>query len=125
LQLPIPEVRERILRKIYSKLRLQSSLQNTKKTISSISFLAKFIYQKATLSQLINGLLINSEIAQEETRLQINVGTLIAKVLIIAFEQGSQEGMRQNLYPYFLIFHSMSKKFPEYVGLTDLIEENA
>lgn len=123
LQLPIPEVRERILRKIYSKLRLQSSLHLNKKTVSNIGLLSKFIYRKATLNQLINGLLINSDIAVEETRLQINVGTLIAKIIIIAFDEGGQ--VRQNLYPYFLTFHSMAKKFPEYVGLIDLIEENS
>ena len=33
-------------------------------------------------------MLINSEVAVEETKLQINVGTLIIKILIIAYNEG-------------------------------------
>ena len=33
-------------------------------------------------------MLINSEIASEETKLQINIGTLIVKILIIAYNEG-------------------------------------
>jgi hypothetical protein len=40
------------------------------------------------MQQLINGMLINAEVSSEETRLQINVGTVIIKVLIIAYNEG-------------------------------------
>ncbi len=88
LLFPLPEVRERILRKIYSKLRLQVSLNMNKKMLSNANLLSKFIYRKSILNQLINGMLINSEVAVEETKLQINVGTLIIKILIIAYNEG-------------------------------------
>jgi hypothetical protein len=125
LQLPIPEVRERIFRKIYSKLRLQISLSVNKKTISNIALLSKFLYRKSILNQLINGLLINSDVAQEETRLQMSVGTLIVKILIIAFNEGGQISQSGNLNTHILTFHSMIKRFPDCIGLLDLIEENA
>ena len=86
LSIPMPEVRERILRKLYSKLRLQSSL--SQKSLSNITLLSKFIYRKNIMQQLINGMLINAEISSEETRLQLNVGTVIIKVLIIAYNEG-------------------------------------
>ena len=63
LQFPVPEVRERILRKIYSKIRLQNSLTMNKKNLSNATLLAKFIYRKNIMNQLINGMLINQEIA--------------------------------------------------------------
>lgn len=88
LLFPLPEVRERILRKIYSKLRLQVSLNMNKKMLSNANLLSKFIYRKSILNQLINGMLINSEVAAEETKLQMNVGTLIIKILIIAYNEG-------------------------------------
>lgn len=50
VQLPIAEVRERILRKIYSKLRLQSSLMINKKTVSNIVLLSKFVYRRSILN---------------------------------------------------------------------------
>jgi hypothetical protein len=125
LQLPIPEVRERIFRKIYSKLRLQISLSVNKKTISNIALLSKFLYRKSVLNQLINGLLINSDVAQEETRLQMSVGTLIVKILIIAFNEGGKISQKGNLNTHILTFHSMIKRFPDCIGLLDLIEENA
>ena len=76
------------MRKVYSKLRLQTSLSVNKKTVSNIALLAKFLYRKNILNQLINGLLINNDISQEESRLQMNIGTLIVKILIIAFNEG-------------------------------------
>ena len=69
LLLPLPEVRERILRKVYSKLRLQASLNMNKKILSNVTLLAKFIYRKNILNHLVNGMLINKEIAMEETKL--------------------------------------------------------
>lgn len=81
-------MRERILRKLYSKLRLQSSLSINQKSLNNITLLSKFIYRKNIMQQLINGMLINAEFSSEETRLQINVGTVIIKVLIIAYNEG-------------------------------------
>lgn len=49
--------------------------------------LAKFIYRKKMLNQLVNGMLINNEVANEETKLQLNVGQLIVKCLIIAYNE--------------------------------------
>jgi hypothetical protein len=83
------------------------------------------MYRKPILTLLINGLLINSDIALEETRLQLNVGTLIVKILIIAFNEGGVISQRGNLHPHILTFHAMIKRFPECIGLLDLIEENA
>jgi hypothetical protein len=90
LLFPMPEVRERILRKVYSKLRLQASLNMNKKILSNATLLSKFIYRKNILNHLVNGMLINKEIAMEETKLQMNIGTLIIKILIIAYNEGGQ-----------------------------------
>ena len=125
LLLPIPEVRERILRKIYSKLRLQVSLNMNKKIISNATLLSKFIYRKNIINHLVNGMLINKEIAMEDTKLQMNIGTLIIKILIIAYNEGGQIVSKSQLNNHILTFHSMVKRFPDCVGLLDLIEENA
>jgi len=55
----------------------------------------------------------------------MNIGTLIVKTLIIAFNEGGQISQRGNLNNHILTFHSMIKKFPDCIGLLDLIEENA
>jgi hypothetical protein len=39
---------------------------------------------------MVNGMLINKEIAMEDTKLQMNIGTLIIKILIIAYNEGGQ-----------------------------------
>ena len=54
----------------------------------------------------------------------MNNGTLIAKILIIAFNEGGQIEQRSNLNPHFLTFHSLMRQYPELIGLLDLIEEN-
>ena len=113
------------MRKIYGKIRLQSSLMMNKKNISNSTLLAKFIYRKNVMNQLINGMLINSEIASEETKLQMSVGTLIVKILIIAYNEGGNIVSKSQLNSHILTFHSMVKRFPDCVGLLDLIEENA
>ena len=77
------------------------------------------------MNQLINGMLINSEIASEETKLQMSVGTLIVKILIIAYNEGGNIVSKSQLNSHILTFHSMVKRFPDCVGLLDLIEENA
>jgi hypothetical protein len=77
------------------------------------------------LTLMINGLLINNDIALEDSRLQINLGTLIVKILIISFNEGGVISQRANLHSHILTFHSMIKRFPECIGLLDLIEENA
>ena len=65
-----------------------SSLSINQKSLNNITLLSKFIYRKNIMQQLINGMLINAEVSSEETRLQINVGTVIIKVLIIAYNEG-------------------------------------
>jgi hypothetical protein len=55
----------------------------------------------------------------------MNIGTLIVKILIIAFNEGGQIAQRANLNTHILTFHSMIKRFPDCIGLLDLIEENA
>ncbi len=62
LQLPIQEVRERILRKLFQRVRLGSAAAN-RLTASNNSLIAKFLFRKQVLNQLINGILINSEVA--------------------------------------------------------------
>jgi hypothetical protein len=55
----------------------------------------------------------------------MSVGTLIVKILIIAFNEGGQISQKGNLNTHILTFHSMIKRFPDCIGLLDLIEENA
>ena len=70
LNIHIPEVRERILRKMYQRIRVAHALQlNNKKEINNNVLLSKFIYRKTIMNQLVNGILINPEIASEETKL--------------------------------------------------------
>ena len=63
LAYPLPEIRERILRRFYNKLRIPSHVGNAAE--NSI-FSAKFILRKGMLNQLINGLLINRDLAETE-----------------------------------------------------------
>ncbi len=55
----------------------------------------------------------------------MNVGTLIAKILIIAFNEGGQISQKSNLNPHFLTYHCLMRTYPEIIGLLDLIEENS
>lgn len=90
LSLPFPEVRERIIRKLYSKLKIHSSLTLNKKSVANTTLLSKFLYRKTILNHFINKMLINPELANEETRLQMNLATVIIKTLIIAYNEGGQ-----------------------------------
>lgn len=69
--------------------------------------------------------MINPDISNEETKLQMNICTLVVKILIIAFNEGGQYQHRFNLNTHFLTFHSLMRSCPEIIGLMDLIEENA
>ena len=67
--------------------------------------LAKFCYRKRILNQLINGMLINLEISSEETKLQLDLGTVLIKVLVIAYnEAGLQAHKNANLNSFLLTF---------------------
>jgi hypothetical protein len=78
------------------------------------------------LNQLVNGMLINYEVANEETKLQLNVGQLIVKCLIIAYNEAGLISSKQNsLNSYLLTFQALLPQYPELIGLIDLIEENA
>ena len=59
LSLPFPETRERILRKMYQRIKVASSesLIN-KKAVNNNVLLSRFVYRKKMLSQFVNGLLI-------------------------------------------------------------------
>lgn len=88
--------------------------------------LAKFIYRKKLLNQLINGMLINHEVANEETKLQLNIGQLIVKCLIIGYNEAGLITQKQNsLNSFLLTFQALLPQYPELIGLIDLIEENA
>ena len=54
----------------------------------------------------------------------MSVGTIIVKILIIAYNEGGLSAKSQ-LNSHLLTFHSMIKRFPDCIGLLDLIEENA
>jgi hypothetical protein len=82
LAYPVPQIRERILRKIYQKLRIsnsvaiaqsnsQFSMEGDKpKAVNNNLYIAKFVLRKGILSHLVNGILINKEIAEfEESKL--------------------------------------------------------
>ena len=60
LQVPIPEVRERILRKIYQRIKISSKIVEVNKHLpNNALFLAKFVYRKAVAQQLVTGLFID------------------------------------------------------------------
>lgn len=88
--------------------------------------MAKFCYRKRVLNQLVNGVLINQEVAQEMTKLQVDVGTLIIKILVVAYtEAGLIQQKNSNLNSFLLTFQSLLPYYPDLLGLIDLIEENA
>lgn len=73
LAIPLPEVRERILRKLYQKLRvsqsvsmLESSHAAGPRAPQNPLYLAKFILRKGILNHFVNGILINREVALGE-----------------------------------------------------------
>lgn len=71
-------------------------------------------------------MLINSDIALEETKLLLNFGTVLIKVLIIAYnEAGLLAHKNANLNSFLLTFQSLLPQYPDLIGLIDLIEENA
>lgn len=96
----MPQIRERILRKIYQKLRISNSVaiaqSNTvfsmegdkPKAVNNNLYIAKFVLRKGILSHLVNGILINKEMAEfEESKLQMSLGQLIVKIIILAFNE--------------------------------------
>jgi hypothetical protein len=54
----------------------------------------------------------------------VPIGSLIVKILIIAFNEGGQINQKANLNTHILTFHSLIKRFPDCIGLLDLIEDN-
>lgn len=64
LMMPIPEVRERILRRLYHRLRVIQALQEKSKfKVNNNYLLARFVYRKKVLNQFVNGMLINQELS--------------------------------------------------------------
>jgi len=68
-------------------------------------------------------MLINSELAAEMTKLQITVGTVIIKILVVAFTETQQQKNMQ-LNSFLLTFQSLLPQYPDLLGLVDLIEES-
>ena len=87
--------------------------------------LAKFIYRKKIVNQLVNGMLINQEVANEESKLQMTLGQLLVKCLIVAYNEGGSTQIKQNgLNQFLLTFQSLMPQYPELIGLIDLVEAN-
>lgn len=89
LAIPLPEIRERILRRLYQKLRVGNQVTvGGPKALNNNIYLAKFVLRKGILNHFVNGILINKEIAEfEETSLQMSIGQLIVKIIILAFHE--------------------------------------
>jgi hypothetical protein len=73
LAIPIREVRERILRRFYQKLRVGStevgkgvSVGGRPKALCNNVYLAQFLLRKGILNHFVNGILINKDIAENE-----------------------------------------------------------
>ena len=127
MSLPHPEVRERILRRLYQRLRVVEQFQKERNPHQANNnyLLAKFVYRKRVINQLVNGLLINQEIANEESKLQMSIGQLLIKCLIVAYNEGGQTQVKQNgLNQFLLTFQALMPQYPELIGLIDLIEAN-
>ena len=89
LAIPLPVIRERILRRFYQKLRVgnQEVISGPKAANNNI-YLAKFLLRKGILNHFVNGILINSDIAaSEESSLQMSIGQLLIKIIILAFHE--------------------------------------
>ena len=82
LAIPIPEIRERILRRLYQKLRVGNAAGGggaqageRPKALNNNLYLAKFLLRKGILNHFVNGLLINRDVAaNEESKLQMSLG---------------------------------------------------
>ncbi len=57
------------------------------------------------------------------TKLQITVGTVIIKILVVAFTETQQQKNMQ-LNSFLLTFQSLLPQYPDLLGLVDLIEES-
>ena len=154
LAYPLPEIRERILRKVYQKLRISSttaasqnvnfSMEGDKpKAMNNNVYIARFLLRKGILNHLVNGILINKEIAEfEESKLQMSLGQLIVKMIILAFNeiQGDTSSLQaraaaeqrekshglpqvQQLNQFLLTFQCLLAQYPELISLVELIEE--
>ena len=93
LQIPIPEIRERILRRLFQRLRsgqgekvLLDGMAGRPRALNNNLYVARFLLRKQVLNHLVNGILINRDVAEsEETRLQMTLGQLIVKLIILSF----------------------------------------
>ena len=99
--------------------------------MQNVLFLAKFILRKGILNHLINGILINRDIAQaEESQLQMSLGQLVVKVLILAFNEVQSHGLvtqgspiSSALNQFLLTFQCLLPQYNELISLIELIEE--
>ena len=132
LAIPIPQVRERILRTMYQRLRVGvSGGQQLDGNLQKPAHLAKFVLRKGILNHFVNGILINKEIADfEETQLQMSVGQLIVKIMILAFNEFQGAGLQsvgisapQALSSFLLTFQCLLPQYNELISLIELIEE--
>jgi hypothetical protein len=70
-------------------------------------------------------MLINQEVANEESKLHMTIGQLLIKCMIVAYNEGGSTSIKQNgLNQFLLTFQSLMPQYPELIGLIDLIEAN-
>jgi hypothetical protein len=133
LAIPLPEIRERLLKRFYLKLRAGASASNLNgpSALKNLQYLAQFLLRKGMLNHFVNGILINREIAEfEETKLQMSVGQLIVKIIILAFNEMQARGktiqdspVALALNQFLLTFQCLLPQYNELISLIELIEE--
>jgi len=132
MSIPIPEIRERILRRLYQKLRVgNQGSNNGPKALNNNLYLAQFLLRKGVLNHFVNGILINKDIAEnEETRLQMTIGQMIVKTIILCYNEIQGVGVQshksqfvQPLNQFLLTFQCLLAQYNDLISLIELIEE--
>ena len=115
-----------MLRKFYQKLKIQT---NQGPAVSNSVYLARFVLRKPLTNHLVNGLLINKEIAEnEESKLQMSLGQLIVKIIILSFTQ--VQGLSNefilpqlsHINHFLLTFQCLLGTYPELISIIETIE---
>lgn len=83
------------------------------------------MFRAEVLRVLIGGVLINKELAREETQLQTTVGELIVRILILSYNNSSYGFAKSTLDQDLLTLYCLRLEYQELIGLIDLIEENS
>ena len=130
LAIPLPAIRERILRRFYQKLRVgNQTVISGPKAVNNNIYLAKFLLRKGILNHFVNGILINSDIAEsEESSLQMSIGQLLIKIIILAFHElqtlNLDKNLTQPLNQFLLTFQCLLPRYSEIISLIELIESS-